>query len=176
MWKKKTKVLYILYQLTASWLPESRHFKPAKTLRAFWAKRIIKTMGNNVNIERNARFSPELQVGDGSGIGVDCELYGPVTIGNNVMMGPECVFYTQNHRHDINSELPFGKQGYEETKPIAIGNNVWIGRRVMFMPGSGIGDNSIIAAGAILTKTFPANVLVGGAPARVLKTYDKRII
>lgn len=162
MWTKKTKVLYLLYQLTSSWLPESRHFRPGKKLRAFWARSIIREMGSNVNVERGARFTPELQVGNGTGIGINCELYGEVHLGDNVMMGPECVFYTQNHHHEIDSGLPFGKQGYVEPQPVRIGSNVWIGRRVMFMPGSGVGDNSVVAAGAVVTKKFPANVVVGG--------------
>lgn len=168
MWTRKEKVLYVLYQVTASWLPESRHLRIAKKWRAYWAKHIIKTMGNNVNIEHGARFSPELQIGNGSGVGVDCEIYGPVTIGDNVMMGPECVFYTQNHRHDTESDLPFGKQGFEEPRPIRIGSNVWIGRRAMFMPGSGVGDNCVVAAGSVVTKVFPSNVVVGGVPARII--------
>lgn len=84
------------------------------------------------------------------------------------MMGPEVVMYTENHKHEL-SRIPFGKQGFEETKPIVIGNNVWIGRRVMFMAGSGCGDNVIIAAGTVVTKKFPSNVIIGGVPAKILK-------
>lgn len=90
-------------------------------------------------------------------------------MGDNVMMGPECQFFTQNHRHDISDPRPFGKQGYEEPKSVKIGSNVWIGSRVMFMPGSGCGDNCVIAAGAVVTKMFPSNVIVGGVPAKILK-------
>lgn len=168
MWNTKTKVLYILYKATASWLPESRHFKAAKALRVFWVRRIIQYTGSNVNIERGARITPEVRVGNGSGIGINCELYGPVSIGDNVMMGPECVFYTQNHRHEMESDLPFGKQGYEDPKPIMIGSNVWIGRRAMFMPGSGVGDNCVVAAGSVVTKVFPSNVVIGGVPAHII--------
>lgn len=170
MWTMKKKICYIGYCLTAKWLPESRHMKAAKRLRAFWTKGIIASMGENVNVERGAQVSPEVCVGSDSGIGVNCELYGPVRIGKDVMMGPECVFYTQNHRHDMKNGVPFGKQGYETPKPVVIGNNVWIGRRVMFMAGSGVGDNCVVAAGSIVTKLFPSNVVVGGAPACVLKT------
>lgn len=174
MWTTKKKLLYLGYCFTAKWLPESRHFKLAKRLRAFWTKQIVEYMGYNVNVERGARISPEIQVGNESEIGVDCEFYGKVTIGDNVMMGPECVFYTQNHRHDMNSDIPFGKQGYETLQPITIGCNVWIGRRVMFMPGSGVGDNCVVAAGSVVTKVFPPNVVIGGVPAHILRKDSDR--
>lgn len=88
----------------------------------------MQAMGNNVNIERVARISPDLRIGNGSEIGVNCEVYGPVTIGDYVMMGPEFVFYTRNHRHEVKSDLSFGKQGHADAK------SVWIGRRVIFSP------------------------------------------
>ena len=169
MWTTKTKIRYILYRMTAAWLPESRHFKLAKKFRGFWAKRIVQDMGNNVNIERGACMTPDVRIGNDPGIGVNCELYGPITIGDHVMMGPECVFYTQNHRHEIESNLPFWKQGYEDPKPVCVGSNVWIGRRVMFLPGSGEGDNCVVAAGSVVTKVFPSNVVIGGVPARILR-------
>ncbi len=169
MWKTKEKIFYILYAISAKWLPESRHLKLAKYLRAFWARRIIHSMGSNVNVEHGAFFTPEVCIGNDSGIGTNCELNGPVTIGSNVMMGPECVFYTRNHKHDIDAGLPFGKQGFAELQPVIIGNNVWIGRRAMFMPGSGVGDNCVVAAGAVVTKRFPSNVTIGGVPAKIVQ-------
>lgn len=56
---------------------------------------------------------------------------------------------------------------------MTIGNNVWIGRRVMFMPGSAVGDNVVVAAGAVVTKKFPSNVVVGGVPARIIGSIKK---
>ena len=129
---------------------------------------IIDSCGKNVNIEKGATIRPGLKIGDGSGVGINSEIYGDVTIGNNVMMGPEVVIYTSNHKHEF-SEIPFGRQGFEEIKPVVIGNNVWIGRRVMFMAGSGCGDNVIIAAGSVVTKKFPSNVIIGGVPAKIVK-------
>lgn len=174
MWTTKKKIFYLGYCITAKWLPESRHLKLAKKVRGFWTRMIVQSMGNDVNVERGACISPDVKIGNGSGIGVDCELYGPITIGDNVMMGPECVFYTQNHRHDINADVPFGRQGYEDSKPVTVGNNVWIGRRVMFMPGSGVGDNCVVAAGSVVTKVFPSNVVVGGVPAHILGKGNAR--
>lgn len=60
--------------------------------------------------------------------------------------------------------------GYEKTKPIKIGNHVWIGTRVIILKGVTIGDNAIIAAGSVVTKDIPNNTIVAGVPAKVIKT------
>lgn len=149
-------------------MPQSAHFRLCGRIRCFFAKLIVEKCGNNVNIEQGATIRPGLKIRDNSGIGVDSQIYGDVTIGENVMMGPEVVIYTQNHRHEL-SDIPFDRQGFESVKPVKIGNNVWIGRRTMFMAGSGCGDNVIIAAGSVVTKTFPSNVVIGGVPAKIIK-------
>lgn len=171
MWTYKTKILFICYKLFTSWLPISQRASFAKKWRTFFAKRIIKNCGENVNIESGAVFTPELSIGNNSGIGIDCEVYGPVTIGNDVMMGPEVVIYTSNHQHSISSE-PFWKQG-SSTLEVTIGNNVWIGRRAMFMAGSSVGDNVVVAAGAVVTKQFGDGVIIGGVPAKIIGRIEK---
>ena len=166
MWTLFKKMSYVLYSVFAKWLPKSSHLALAKKLRCFFAKRVISWMGNNVNIEQGAVFSPEVQIGDNSGIGVRAEVYGPVTIGEAVMMGPEVVIYTQNHKHEAG--VPFYRQGFEKTAPVSIGNNVWIGRRAMFMPGSSVGSNVVVGAGAVVTGNFGDNVVIGGVPAKII--------
>ena len=175
MWTFKKKLAYACYRIFAAWLPVSRRFKPAKKLRGFFARRIVASCGKNVNVERLAFFTPEVTVGNNSGIGEKCELNGPVHIGDNVMMGPEVVCYTRNHRHD-RIDIPMGHQGYEEWKPITIGNDVWIGRRVMIMPGVRIGNGVIIGAGGVVTKDIPDNCIACGVPARVVKRRDGKTL
>ena len=162
------KVLLIIYIVLAKNLPQSSHVRLFGKIRCFFARMIIDSCGKNVNIEKGATIRPGLKIGDGSGVGINSEIYGDVTIGNNVMMGPEVVIYTSNHKHEL-SEIPFGRQGFDEVKPVVIGNNVWIGRRVMFMAGSGCGNNVIISAGSVVTKKFPSNVIIGGVPAKIVK-------
>lgn len=162
------KVLIILYSVFAKNLPQSSHVRLCGRIRRYFAKYIIEECGKNVNVEKGATIRPGLKIGDNSVIGIDAEIYGDVTIGESVMMGPEVVIYTQNHKHEL-SDIPFGRQGFESVKPVKIGNNVWIGRRVMFMAGSGCGNNVIVAAGSVVTKVFPSNVVIGGSPAKIIK-------
>lgn len=169
MWTLKSKICFVLYKTTAAWLPISQRSKLAKKLRAFWARKIIVSCGKSVNIERNATFTPQLSIGNNSGVGINCEVYGPVTIGDNVMMGPEVVIYTQNHSHS-RVDIPMQQQGYEDFKPVHIGNDVWIGRRAMIMPGVSIGNGVVVAAGAVVTKDIPDFSVVGGVPAKILKS------
>lgn len=89
----------------------------------------------------------------------------PVTIGAHVMIGPNVDIYTVNHPLKA-----AGRRGYlAQAKPVTIGHDVWIGGKVAIMPGVTIGNNVVVAAGAIVTKDVPDNVLVGGVPARVIK-------
>ena len=168
MWTLSKKIYYIFYRATASWLPISQRMKFAKRLRCFWAKRILAYCGRNVNIERHAPFFFYFSLKDNSGIGIDCELYGPISLGSDVMMGPEVVIYTSGHAHD-RIDIPMRLQGASEIKPVSIGNDVWIGRRVMIMPGVTIGNGVIIGAGAVVTKDVPDYAVVGGVPARILR-------
>lgn len=161
MWTKRTKLYYICYLLFASWLPESRRLKSAKIWRRYWAKKILRYCADDANIEKKASFTPGISIGHRSGLGVNCEVNGNVTIGNDVMMGPEVVVYTINHKH-AEVEIPMLEQGYEEERPVLIEDDVWIGRRAIILPGVRIGKGCIIGAGAVVTRSVPDFSIVGG--------------
>lgn len=93
----------------------------------------------------------------------------PVTIGDHVMIGPNVDIYTVNHPMTASGR----RQYLAQAKPVTIGNDVWIGGKASIMPGVTIGDNVVIAAGAVVTKDVPANTLVGGVPAKVIKILSK---
>lgn len=91
---------------------------------------------------------------------------GGIEIGDDVFIGPKCNLTTINHDYN-----PYNRRS-TFCKGIKIGNRVWLGIGVTICPGVRIGDNSIIAAGSVVTKDVPANVIVGGNPARVLKELE----
>ena len=92
-----------------------------------------------------------------------------ITLGDNVHITRDVLFIT----HDGGTLLyrQYVKD-LEITKPITVGDNVYIGVRSMIMPGVHIGNNVVVAAGSIITKDVPSNVVVGGVPARVIKSAD----
>lgn len=162
------KIWYLMYTLFGMNLPVSRRAVIFKKIRVFFAKRIIEYCGENVNIEKGAIFTQKLKIGDNSGVGIRCEMTGDITIGKDVMMGPEVIIYTQNHAFD-RTDIPMMYQGGTEEKPVIIDDDVWIGRRVIIMGGVHVGKGSIIGAGAIVTKDIEPYSVVGGVPAKVIK-------
>lgn len=167
MWNAKKKCLYILYCIFAKNLPYSRRSKISKVIRNFFAKKILKKAGKNINIESGAVFNPNIELGNNSGIGIMCEIIGKAKIGNNVLMGPEVIFYSQNHAFRRKDKLII-EQGYEEEKGIIIEDDVWIGRRVIILPGVTVKKGTVIGAGAIVTKSFPEYSIIAGNPAKVI--------
>ena len=92
---------------------------------------------------------------------------GGIEIGDNVQIGHQTVIATLNH--DLNPD----KRWNMIPAPVKIGNNVWIGSHATILAGVTIGDNSVVAAGAVVTKDVPANVVVGGVPAKIIKVIKK---
>lgn len=172
MWSFKKKIYWILYSIFGKNLPISRRGKIFKTIRVFFAKKILKKMGKNVNIEKGAFFNPNVEIEENSGIGINCELNGKVIIGKNVMMGPECVFYTYNHEFK-NIDIPIMQQGFSNEKKIIIEDNCWIGRRCIILPGVKISRGTVIGAGSIVTKSFPENSIIAGNPAKIIGKRGK---
>lgn len=163
----------LLYFLIANHLPssDSRFGAFLKNLRCRWAKSIISFCGKNVNIEPNCSFDMELKIGNNSGIGRYSEIHGDVSIGENVMMGPYCLIYSRNHSSS-RTDIPMIQQGFENTKPVVIEDDVWIGGRVIILPGVHVGTGCVIGAGAVVTRDTPPYTIVAGNPAKI-KKYRK---
>lgn len=89
-----------------------------------------------------------------------------VTIGDNCLIAPHCMITDANHNLDPTTPIT---QSGRTASPVTIGNNVWLAAGAKVMPGVTIGDNAVIAAGAVVTKDVPANAIVGGVPATILK-------
>ena len=107
-------------------------------------------IGKNVFINSGCRFQDQ----------------GGIKIGDGTLIGHNVVLATINH--DIDPK----KRSDMHLSPINIGNNVWIGANATILPGVTVEDGAIIAAGAVVTKDVPANVIVGGIPAKIIKNIE----
>lgn len=131
---------------------------------------IFKSMGENVNVERGARFGwwAGIEIGAYSGIGINCQIPANIKIGSDVMVGPDVLIIDQSHRFD-SVEIPMRLQGDHAPAPVTIHDDVWIGARAIILPGVTISKGAIIGAGAVVTKDVPSYAICAGNPARVIK-------
>lgn len=166
----KRKLGAMIYHFCAKHLPRSYSSVRLgqRRLRNLCGRMMLEHCGEHVNIEKNALFSHKVSLGDYSGIGVNAKIYGCCSIGNHVMMGEDCTIITRNH-HFSRTDRPMMEQGFEEERPVRIGNDVWIGDRVIILPGVTIGDGCIIGAGSIVTHDTPPYSISAGNPARVIR-------
>lgn len=109
-----------------------------------------------------------INVGDKTQVGYYLHLGAAknITIGSNVLIAS--YVYITDHDHGISlPNVPYMKQPLESA-PVTIGNNVWIGEKVSILKGVTIGDNCVIGAGAVVTKSHPKNSIIAGVPARII--------
>lgn len=132
-------------------------------------KKILRHVGNNVNIRPNIKFAigSNISIGDNSGIGDRCFLQdiGSINIGADVLMAPEVMIYTSNH--EMRKDELIRKQGIKISEVI-IEDDVWIGARAIILPGVRISKGAVVAAGAVVAKDVAPFSIVGGVPAKVL--------
>lgn len=112
-------------------------------------------------------YGTQISIGDHFFANYDCIFLdvAPITIGNQVMFGPRVCLYTAGHPLDAatrNTGLEFGK-------PIAIGDDVWLGGNVVVLPGVTIGVGTVVAAGSVVRRDLPPHVLAAGNPCQVLR-------
>ena len=110
-------------------------------------------------------FGKNIRIGNNVFINFVCTFMdrGGITIGDNTFLAPHVCLITENHG------LPADQRRTLISKPIVIGNNVWIGTSAIVLQGVTIGDNAVIGAGSVVTKNVPENSVVAGNPASVIK-------
>lgn len=161
-----------IYRLLTWWLPETRCFGWKRMLLR-WAGA---KFGKNVRINSSAVFSGNggLVVGDDVWIGAG-DVISPVapasiTIGSHIDFGPGVMIITGSHEIDLEGEHIGGKG---KAASVVIGDGCWLGARALILPGVTLADKTLVAAGAVVTKSVnvPCS-LVAGVPARIKKKLD----
>ncbi|MGB3554787.1 MAG: acyltransferase [Jannaschia sp.] len=130
------------------------------------------SMGKNPSISPNVAFANPMRItiGDHVRLGVRCVIWagpaqGRVTIGNDVMFGPEVMITASSYRYDDGQ--PVTDQAMDEAD-VVVGNDVWVGTRSVLLPGTTIGDGAIIGAHAVVRGEIPPMSVAVGSPARVV--------
>ena len=136
-------------------------------------KQIFGRTGDQICVESNffCDYGYNIEVGENFYINHNCVILdcAKVTFGDNVLVGPNCSFYTPIHPMDAKTRNTF----IERAEPIAVGNNVWFGGNVTVLPGVTIGDNAVIGAGSVVVKDIPANMLAVGNPCKPIKEIEQ---
>ncbi|WP_424006337.1 sugar O-acetyltransferase [Haloferax denitrificans] len=129
-------------------------------------------VGESFEIEPPFRcdYGYNVRVGERFFANFDCVFLDvcPITIGDNCQLGPGVHVYTATHPLDAAERI----KGPESGEPVTIGDNAWLGGRAVVNPGVTVGDDAVVASGAVVTKDVPDSVVVGGNPARVIKRLD----
>lgn len=115
--------------------------------------------GKNITIGKNVFFNTGCSFQDRGGI----------TIGDGTMIGMNVTIATLNHG------LPLETRNTTYPSPVVIGENVWIGSNATILPGVTIGNNAVVAAGAVVTKDVPEDTVVAGVPAKVIKKINNNV-
>jgi acetyltransferase-like isoleucine patch superfamily enzyme len=117
----------------------------------------------------------KINIGNRVIIRAGCMLFGEskalstsILIEDDVMMGCGVHFYINNHKFE-SSIIPLIDQGYYPDEPIILRQGCWIGANSILLPGVEIGENSVVGAGSVVTKSFPKGVIIAGNPARIIK-------
>lgn len=169
------KLALFAYYLCARHLPTKPMpgYKYAYRFRAALLGVLADSVGEDIEIRKGAYFGDGsgLEIGDRSQLGENSRLDHNVRIGSDVLMGPDVIMITHLHEHG-STDIPMKDQGGVMAGAITIGDDVWIGARVVVLPGVSIGSHSILAAGAVVTKDVAPYSVVGGVPAQLIR--DRR--
>ncbi|MBK0404107.1 CatB-related O-acetyltransferase [Adhaeribacter sp. BT258] len=169
MKKKISLVIYFLiaYNLPSSYFPLGKYFN---ILRVYLLKNVISNLGNNNKIQKHVRFGDGQHIDIGSFCQINENVYiQRAKIGDYVMIAPNVSILGSSHNFE-RIDIPMVNQGETERLTPIISNDVWIGRNAIIMPGIKIGEGSIIGAGAVVTKDVEPYSIVGGVPAKFIRS------
>ena len=117
-------------------------------------------------------YGSHISIGAGTFVNYDCVFLDvvPITIGEACQIAPKVQLLTADHPVDPGPR----RDGWESGRPIVVEDNVWLGGGVIVSPGVTIGENTVVGAGAVVTRDLPPNVVAAGVPARVLREIGDR--
>lgn len=162
----------LFYYCFLSKLPSIRLTKVFSDLRVWYFVNVLKIMsknnnpaviGNNVYIANGKRII----IGGGCHINENVYIEG-ATIGDDVSIAPGVCLLSRMHEFS-RTDIPITLQGYREESKIHIGDDVWLGRNVIVLPGVNIGKGAIVGAGAVVNKDIPEYAIFGGVPAKLIR-------
>lgn len=167
-------ICLLLYYGFAYWLPNSYSMivgKPSNRLRVLLCHGIFKRCGKITTINRKVHFGSgrNIEIGNESGIGANTSLPSNTIIGNNVIVSRGIFILNRNHEFG-RTDVPLNHQGFKSAKQTIIEDDCWIGMHSLLTPGRHIRKGSIIAMGSVLTKDFPEYSIVGGNPAKIIRS------
>ena len=164
-------VLYGFLSIFAGEAFANRQFPLKTLLKHFFLQKILRINGHvpwPVHPTTVVKAPQNIIRGNRSpGLSPWCYLDGRngIVIGNNTWIGPRVSIISMNH--DV-----YDYRKYIKEEPIRIGNNCWIATGAIITAGVQLGDHTVVAAGSVVTKSFPGNVLIGGVPAKVIKKLE----
>lgn len=124
--------------------------------------------GKKNRICKGCKFNGPVQIGNNVYLNYNVDVRQNTSIGDNVIIGPNTLIISDSH--EIGNQLK--RAGKSTFKNIRIQNGCWIGANVTILGGITVGDGSIVAAGAVVTKDVPPNTLVAGVPAKVIRELE----
>ncbi|WP_105102858.1 sugar O-acetyltransferase [Microbulbifer pacificus] len=128
--------------------------------------------GQQIQIESpfHCDYGENIHVGENFFANFGCVILdvAEVRFGDNCMLAPQVGIYTATHPLDPEER----RSGREYAKPVTIGNDCWIGGMAVINPGVTLGDNVVVASGAVVTRSYGDNVVLAGNPARVIRTLE----
>src|SRR5690554_3441668 len=147
--------------------------------RAVLLHRMLKKVGRGTVVESPfyVDYKINVTIGDNVYINVNCTLTdgNTITIGHRVFISPGVQILTTEHPLDPAERSTVVDGQFKcvmRTRPVAIGDNVWIGAGAIILPGVSVGRNSVIGAGSVVTKSIPENVVAVGNPCRVVRSLS----
>jgi maltose O-acetyltransferase len=160
--RQKAKELLRLYNLAV-----------AEAERQAMLQQLLGQIGQNSIIEPPfyCSYGQNIYLGDHVYLNVLCTILdcNEVRIGHHVMIGPAVQIYTAAHLLQVEARI----RGREIAKPVVIEDNVWLGGSAILLPGVTVGRNAVVGAGAVVTRSVPANTVVAGNPARVIREIEQ---